>query len=88
MTSAERSREIVSAILDICRVEVGEKRPQLESLVAAHLDEIERRAAEKAVVVIREKTTEATDKVLSKTGTGAPEVGEPPAQAQQPVLRD
>ena len=72
MTSEERAHEIVSALHDICGVDVGEKRPQLETFVAGHLDEIERRAAEKAVAVYREKTTEATTKVLSQTAIGAP----------------
>ena len=72
MTSAERSHEIVSAILDMCGVEVRDKRRQLETFVAGHLDEIERTAAEKAVGVYREKTTEATNKVLSETAIGAP----------------
>ena len=80
MTSAERSHEIVSAILDMCGVEVGERRPQLETFVAGHLDEIERRAAEKAVGIYREKTTEATTKVLSDTAIGAPNLQGPPAK--------
>ena len=76
MTLDERSREIVSALVDICRAEVGDKRAQLELFVNGHLEEIERLAAEKAVVVYREKTTEATDKVLSQTAIGAPTVGQ------------
>jgi hypothetical protein len=75
MTSEERSREIVSAILDMCGVEVREKRPQLEAFVHDHLDEIERVATEKAVNVYREKTSEATDTVLSQTAIAAPIVG-------------
>ena len=78
MTSAERSHEIVSAILDMCGVDVGERRAQLETFVAGHLDEIERTAAEKAVGVYRQKTTEATDKVLSDTAIGSPNVEGPP----------
>ena len=74
MTSAERSHEIVSAILDMCGVDVGERRAQLETFVAGHLDEIERAAAEKAVDVYRQKTTEATDKVLSDTAIGTPNI--------------
>ena len=72
MNSAERAHEIVSAILDMCKVEFGDKRPQVEVYVQTHLDEIERRAAEKAVAVHREKTTEASDKVLSETTIGSP----------------
>jgi hypothetical protein len=72
MTSEERSHEIVSAILDMCGVEVRDKRPQLEAFVHDHLEEIERVATEKAVSVYREKTTEATDTVLSHTAIGAP----------------
>ena len=71
MTSEERAHEMVSAILDMCGVELGERR-QLEAFVAGHLEEIERRAAEKAVAVYREKTIEATDKVLSQAAIGAP----------------
>jgi hypothetical protein len=72
MTSEERAHEMVTAILDMCGVELGEGRPQLEALVAGHLEEVERRAAEKAVAVYRAKTTEATDKVLAHTAIGAP----------------
>jgi hypothetical protein len=72
MKMQERAQEIVSAILDICRIDPGDKRPQLEGLVMSHLNEIERQAAEKAVVVYRQKTTEATDKVLSETAIGSP----------------
>jgi len=75
MTLEERSHEIVSAILDICGLDVGDKRARLELFVNGHLEEVERVAAEKAVVVYREKTTEATDKVLSQTAIGAPTVG-------------
>jgi hypothetical protein len=80
MTSQERSHEIVSAILDMCGVDVGDRRPQLETFIAGHLDEIERTAAEKAVVVYREKTTEATTKVLSETAIGTPKLDGPPSQ--------
>ena len=72
MTSEERSHEIVSAILDMCGVDIGDKRPQLETFVNGHLEEIERVAAEKAVDVYRAKTSEATDTVLSHTAIGAP----------------
>jgi hypothetical protein len=73
MTSDERAREIVSAVLDMCGVSVSEQHlPQLEAFVAGHLHEIERRAAEKAVAVYRDKATEATTKVLSETTIGAP----------------
>ena len=72
MNSAERAHEIVSAIVDMCKVEFGDKRQQVEVYVQTHLDEIERRAAEKAVSVHREKTIEASDKVLSETTIGSP----------------
>jgi hypothetical protein len=72
VTTEERSHEIVSAVLDMCGVEVGDKRSQLERFVKGHLDEIERVAAEKAVAVYRTKTSEATDEVLSHTAIGAP----------------
>ena len=41
---------------------------------------IERTAAEKAVVVYREKTTEATTKVLSETAIGTPKFDGPPSE--------
>jgi hypothetical protein len=72
MNSEERAREIISAIIDICRVDFGDKRPQVEACVQGHLDEIERRAAEKAVAVHRAKATEASDTVLSETAIGSP----------------
>jgi hypothetical protein len=72
MTAEERAHDIVSAILDICRIDANDKRPQLEALVMTHLNEIERQAAEKAVIIYRNKTTEATDKVLSETAIGSP----------------
>ena len=72
MNSAERAHEIVSAIVDMCQVELGDKRPQVETFVQTHLDEIERRAAERAVAIHREKTTEASDRVLSETTIGSP----------------
>ena len=72
MSAEERAQEIVSAILDICRIDARDKRAQLEALVMNHLNEIERQAAEKAVIVYRTKTTEATDKVLSETAIGSP----------------
>ena len=71
----ERAQEIVSAILDACRIDAADKRPQLEALVMTHLNEIERQAAEKAVILYREKTTEATDKLLSETVIGSPTCG-------------
>jgi hypothetical protein len=80
VTSAERSHEIVSAILDMCGLDVREKRLQLESFVAGHLDEIERTTAEKAVAVYRDKTSEASNKVLAETAIGAPMLEGPPAQ--------
>ena len=72
MKSEERAHEIVSGLLEICGVEIHDKRPQLEAFVAGHLDEIERSAAEKAVTVYREKATEASSTVLSHTTIGAP----------------
>ena len=72
MTSEQRAHEMVTAILDMCSVKIDERRLQLEAFVAGHLEEVERRAAEKAVGVYREKATEATDKVLSQTAIGAP----------------
>ena len=68
MTAQERAQEIVSAILDACRIDAADKQPQLEALVMTQLNEIERQAAEKAVVLYRDKAREATDKVLSKNG--------------------
>lgn len=75
MSARERAQEIVSAILDACRIDAADKRPQLEALVLTQLNEIERQAAEKAVVLYREKTTEATDKLLSETAIGSPTCG-------------
>ena len=75
MTAQERAQEIVSAILDACGIDAADKRPQLEALVMSQLNEIERQAAEKAVVLYREKTTEATDKLLSETAIGSPTWG-------------
>ena len=72
MSAQERAQEIVSAILDACRIDAADKRPQLEALVLTQLNEIERQAAEKAVVLYREKTREATDKLLSETAIGSP----------------
>lgn len=71
MNSEERAREIVAAMIDICRIDVGEKRPQVEACVKQHLDEMERRGAEKAVAVHRQKASEASDKVFSETVIGA-----------------
>jgi len=65
MTSEQRAHDIVSAVLDMCGVELVDKRPSLEAFITGHLDEVERRAAEKAVAVYRQKTTEAGDKVLT-----------------------
>jgi hypothetical protein len=78
MTAEERAHAIVSAFLDVCGVDIGAKRQQLEMIAIGHLNEIERTAAEKAVTVYREKTTEATDKVLSQTAIGAPNLADPP----------
>jgi hypothetical protein len=72
MTSAERAHEIVSVIVEMCKVEFGDKRRQVEAYVQGHLDEIERTASEKAVAVHREKATEASDRVLSETTIGSP----------------
>ena len=80
MTAEERAHAIVSAILDMCAVDVSDKRAQLETFVVRHLEEVERRAAEKAVTVYRQKTTEASDKVLSDTAIGAPDVAGPAAE--------
>jgi hypothetical protein len=76
MTAQERAQEIVSAILDACRIDAADKRPQLEALVMSQLIEIERQAAEKAVVLYREKTTEATDKRCRKRLSGLLRAGE------------
>ena len=81
MSAQERAQEIVSAILDACRIDAADKRPQLEALVKSHLNEIERQAAEKAVVLYRAKTTEATDKLLSETAIGSPSLGEGPGKS-------
>ena len=67
MTSEQRASNIVSAVLDMCGVELVEKRPQLERFIAEQLDDVQRRAAEKAVAVYRQKSTEASDKVLTET---------------------
>lgn len=73
MTSDEKAHEIVQAIVNICGLELADKRPQIEACVKDYLDEIERRAAERAVGVIRDKATEASTKVLSETAIrGAP----------------
>ena len=72
MTSGDRVREIVRAVLEACGVELVDKRAQVEAIVADHVAEIERLAAEKAVGVYREKATEASDKVLSQTTIGSP----------------
>jgi len=53
-------------------VELVDKRAQVEAIVADHVAEIERLAAEKAVGVYREKAMEASDKVLSQTTIGSP----------------
>jgi hypothetical protein len=49
----------------------GDKRRQLEAVVTGHLEDVRRLAAEKAVVVYRDKTREADEKVLSQTATAA-----------------
>ena len=72
MSLEERAKEIVSTLLDLCKIDVGPDRSRLEAVVIGHLNEVERLSAEKAVVVYRQKTTEATDKVLSETVIGAP----------------
>ena len=53
-------------------MELVDKRAQVEAIVADHVAEIERLAAEKAVGVYCEKTKEASDKVLSQTTIGSP----------------
>jgi hypothetical protein len=75
VSAQKRAQEIVSAILDVCGIDIGDKRPQLEALVMSQLNEVERQAAEKAVVLYREKTMEATDKLLSETAIGSPSSG-------------
>jgi hypothetical protein len=72
MTSGERVHEIVRVVLEACGVELVDKRAQVEAIVADHVAEIERLAAEKAVGVYREKAKEASDKVLSQTTIGSP----------------
>ena len=72
MTSGERVHEIVRAVLEACGVELVDKRAQVEAIVAEHVAEIERLAAEKAVGVYREKAKEASEKVLSQTAVGSP----------------
>ena len=72
MTSGERVHEIVRVVLEACGAELVDKRAQVEAIVADHVAEIERLAAEKAVGVYREKTQEASDKVLSQTTIGSP----------------
>jgi hypothetical protein len=72
MNSEERAREVVAAIIDICHVDFGDKRPQVEACVKDHLDEIERRATEKTVGIYRDKAAEASDKIFSETEIGAP----------------
>jgi hypothetical protein len=72
MNSEERAHEIISIILEMCGVDVRDKRSQLETFVVGHLDEIERLAAEKAVGVYRQKAAEASSSVLSQTAIGAP----------------
>ena len=72
MNSEERAHEIVSAIVDICRVDLGDKRPQVVACVKGHLDEMERGATEKTVAIYRDKAVEASDKVFSETAIGAP----------------
>jgi NAD(P)H-hydrate repair Nnr-like enzyme with NAD(P)H-hydrate dehydratase domain len=72
MTTGERVHEIVRAVLDACGVELVDKRAQVEAIVADHVAEIERLAAEKAVGVYREKAKEASEKVLSPTAIGSP----------------
>ena len=72
MNSEERAREIVTAIVGICRVDLGDTRPQVEACIKGHLDELERSAAEKTVTIYRDKAAEASDKVFSETVIGAP----------------
>ena len=72
MTTGERVHEIVRAVLEACGAELVDKRAQVEAIVADHVAEIERLAAEKAVGVYREKAKEASDNVLSQTTIGSP----------------
>jgi len=72
MNSEQRTREIVTAIVDICRIDLGDKRPQVEACIKSHLDEMERSAAEKTVAIYRDKASEASDKVFSETVIGSP----------------
>jgi hypothetical protein len=67
MTSEQRAHEIVSAVLDMCGVQLVERRHQLDAFVAGHLDDVGRRAAEKAVTVYRQKTAEASQEILTET---------------------
>lgn len=67
MTVKERARVIVSAVLDMCGVEPVEHRAKLEAFIAEQLEEVEQKAAEKAVGVYRQKTAEAGEKVLTET---------------------
>jgi hypothetical protein len=67
MTIAERARELVAVLLDLCGMEADvDKRRQLETTVAGHLEDVRRVAAERAVIVYRDKTREADEKVLSQ----------------------
>jgi hypothetical protein len=68
----ERAHELVTVLLEMCGAQAdGDKRRQLEAVVIGHLEDVRRLAAEKAVVVYRDKTREADEKVLSQTATGA-----------------
>jgi hypothetical protein len=71
VTNEERAKEIVTGLLDICGV-AAKTRPQLERFVNDHLDEVERSAAEKAIIVYREKVAEAAMTVSTQTAIGAP----------------
>ena len=74
MTSEQRAQAIVSAIIEICRVDLGKQRRQVEACITGHLNELERSTAEKSVAVMRAKSAEASDAVLSQTAIGRPSV--------------
>jgi hypothetical protein len=80
MKIEERAHELVSVVLDLCGAEAdAAKRGQLEAVVTDHLEDVRRSAAEKAVVVYRDKTREADEKVLSETtAAGQPRAQEGP----------
>ena len=74
MTSEERAHIIVAAIVELCHLDLGDKRQEAEACLASHLDEFERATAERSVAVIREKAGEASEAVLSRTAIGSPTI--------------